>query len=976
MSWKHVILGCAAFAGCAEGGPRPPGGFEREVRGGALHADAIRGVAADAVAMDEVLRTAVPLRAAFHDVTAADLDPSVRTTEAGGAPLTSVYAGQVIDGVPIHGAYVYLATHPDGDGGGELVGSSYHLFQGAAVDTTPEVAEDAAVSAARDALRVDGGAPARSAALEIWPLDGELTLVWDVVVEGANARGLVIAGGPRAGRVEVVDDRLYETHGTVTGWVATGGAPGGHGTARQVPLAEVDVHAGGASVESDRDGTYTIDAASGSTITAVAAGRAARVESADPTAVVGASARAAANVDLVVGSAAGERPLAVVTAYQAVERAHAFLLANGVTAEELGGPVDVIVNEQDTCNAYYSPPLRRLNFYRSGGGCRNSAETTIATHEYGHVVDDTFGGITNGGLSEGWGDLLACLVTKQPVIGPDLFDEGGIIRTCDNDYIFPPSGRADDVHDLGQAWSGFGWHLRAALIDELGPAAGDELARELLLPSFVTNAPDIPTAVREAFLRDDDDGDLRNHTPHWDALIAAARRHGLDFVADQDLAPPAAIADLAASAVSATRVELTWTAPGDDAGRGSAARYELRWSAAPITEANFAAAAQATAPKPAAAGAHQTVTIAVPPVGRVYVALRAEDELGNTAPLSNVALASLPAPATVFDDGAEHGLGDWKASGLWHVTKRQAGHGAASFWYGQEATGNYDTGARNHGTLLSPVIDLAGAKKPVLAWTERIDVEGDTDHDTLTVSAVDVDDPDVSIEVDKPGGWTGTFAPRILDLSRLAGHRVQLHFDVDTVDRNRNQGLGWSIDDVRVIADQAPGMPAPPPPPQQGGGLIVNEALVDPPDGFDANGDGSWSSRADEFVELVNTGAAPLDLGGATLSDSAQVRVTFAAGTVVAPGKALVVFGGAAPRLTGVVTVGSDGLFLNNDGDSVTVRRADGTVLADLRWGAEAGHDQSLTREIDGDPDSPMVGHLTRSSAPASPGTRADGRPF
>ena len=68
-------------------------------------------------------------------------------------------------------------------------------------------------------------------------------------------------------------------------------------------------------------------------------------------------------------------------------------------------------------------------------------------HEYGHFVDDMYGGITEGGLSEGWGDTLACFALDNPVVGGDLFTDGSIIRTCDNDYQYPPSG-SDEVHAL------------------------------------------------------------------------------------------------------------------------------------------------------------------------------------------------------------------------------------------------------------------------------------------------------------------------------------------------------------------------------------------------------------------------------------------------------------------------------------------------------------------------------------------------
>ena len=971
MRWKHVVLGYVAVMGCAESGPRPPSGFDREVRGGALHDDPVRGVGKEAIALDEVLRTAAPLREAVAGIEAADLDAAVTTTDAGGAPLTTMFAGQHIDGVPIHGAYLYLAMRPGGDGGGELVGSSYHLYQGASIDTEPAVALADAVIAARGALRAEADVPVRTAELAIWPLAGELTLVWDVVLEGAEARALVVASGARVGRVELEDDRRAETRGTVSGWIAVGGAPGGDGTGKLVPLAEATVSAGAATTITGGDGRYTLAAGAGAMIGAGASGRAARVVSADG-AEVAASAPAAAKVDLTVGSATAERSLAVVTAFHTITRTRAFLLANGFEADQLGGPVDARVNVTGSCNAYYLPGQRRLEFLRAGGGCRNAGEATVVAHEYGHFVDDSFGGIIDDGLSEGWGDLLACLSTRQPVVGGDMFLDGSFIRTCDNDYRYPRGGD-DDPHDLGQAWAGFGWHLRAALIAKLGATAGDELARGLLLPSLITNAPDIAAAVREVFLRDDDDGDLRNHTPHWELLLAAAERHGLGFAIEHDLAPPAAIGDLRAASASATRIELRWTAPGDDGRRGSAAAYDLRWSTAPITEAGFAAATRLPAPRPGPAGSAQLTSIVVPPVGTAYVALRARDERGNTGPLSNVLAVRLAAPAVIFRDGAEHGLGGWEAGGLWHVTTHHAGEGVASFWYGLEASGSYDTGTRNRGALVSPVIDLAGVSGPVLVLSERIDVEGDPTHDHLTITVVDAEDPDVAIAVPKATGWTGAFRPRLIDLAGLSGRRIRVRFEVDTVDRTGNAGQGWSVDDIEVIADQRP---APNPEPTTPPRLMINEILADPPAGYDADGDGTAGAVSDEFVELINAGTAALDLSGGSISDGERIRGVFAPGTVVPAGGVLVVFGGGVPRLMGIHTVSFGPLQLNNGGDTVTVRTAGGALLATAAFGSEGGRDQSLVRAVDGDPAAGFVLHQTRAAAVASPGRRASGQPF
>ena len=54
-----------------------------------------------------------------------------------------------------------------------------------------------------------------------------------------------------------------------------------------------------------------------------------------------------------------------------------------------------------------------------------------------------------------------------------------------------------------------------------------------------------------------------------------------------DPGPPGAVTDLAASNYLPHGMTLTFTAPGDDSTAGTAARYEVRRSPEPITEANW-----------------------------------------------------------------------------------------------------------------------------------------------------------------------------------------------------------------------------------------------------------------------------------------------------------------------------------------------------------------------------------------------------
>ncbi len=183
-------------------------------------------------------------------------------------------------------------------------------------------------------------------------------------------------------------------------------------------------------------------------------------------------------------------------------------------------PVGVWTNIPDTCNAFYFDG--NIHFFVSGDGCPNTAYDTVIYHEYGHLIDDAIGGIESGGLSEGWGDVLAVFVTGQPLIGEN-FNGGSDLRTADNNYIFDPS---DEIHDQGQAWAGFAWHLREALISSMGAEAGEALAEDLVLPVFWGAPLSIPQAVQMVSWVDDDNGDLGDGTPHQSQINTAGDRHG------------------------------------------------------------------------------------------------------------------------------------------------------------------------------------------------------------------------------------------------------------------------------------------------------------------------------------------------------------------------------------------------------------------------------------------------------------------
>lgn len=183
-----------------------------------------------------------------------------------------------------------------------------------------------------------------------------------------------------------------------------------------------------------------------------------------------------------------------------------------------------------------------------------------------------------------------------------------------------------------------------------------------------------------------------------------------------------------------------------------------------------------------------------------------------------------------------------------------------------------------------------------------------------------------------------------------------------------------------AICNAAPAQQAPP--------LIINEYLADPPDGSvgDANGDGTRSASQDEFIELVNDGFEPLDIGGFTISDAAQVRFTFPAGAVIPAGEATVVFGGGNPvgafgnaAQNGLVfRAGGGGLSLNNGVDSIIIKDHLGNEVTRRDYPAADGSaNQSLTRSPD--LSGAFVRHATvaeSGGALFSPGARINGEPF
>jgi chitodextrinase len=148
-----------------------------------------------------------------------------------------------------------------------------------------------------------------------------------------------------------------------------------------------------------------------------------------------------------------------------------------------------------------------------------------------------------------------------------------------------------------------------------------------------------------------------DEVPNWSAISNVITR---TTAAAPDVVRPAA-ANITITTVGDTSVTIAWTAVGDDSLSGNATTYDVRFSTAPITAANWGSATAATGePAPAAPGAAQSMQVrGLARQTTYYFALRTQDEAGNLSALSNVP------NATTLDSLRPASVRDLAASFVW-----------------------------------------------------------------------------------------------------------------------------------------------------------------------------------------------------------------------------------------------------------------------------------------------------------------------
>ena len=290
------------------------------------------------------------------------------------------------------------------------------------------------------------------------------------------------------------------------------------------------------------------------------------------------------------GASAGDTPASRSAFYEVnklMEMARGWLPANTWLQAQL----TTNVNLNSTCNAFYSPSLGTINFYKSGGGCRNTGEiAAVFDHEWGHGLDDNDTGGVLSTSSETYADVAAIYRLQASCVGYGFFQtvNNGCGTTADGTGFnaneaatgaahcaLDCSGVRDvdwDKHanhtpdtpqnfSCGSCTSGSGPCGRQVHCDAAPSrqAAWDFVARDLTAAPFNMSLNDAFVVGNKVFYQgsgvigswhactcpstsdgcgatngymawlaaDDDNGNLADGTPHMTALFAAFNRHNI-----------------------------------------------------------------------------------------------------------------------------------------------------------------------------------------------------------------------------------------------------------------------------------------------------------------------------------------------------------------------------------------------------------------------------------------------------------------
>ena len=475
-------------------------------------------------------------------------------------------------------------------------------------------------------------------------------------------------------------------------------------------------------------------------------------------------------------------------------------------------------NLASTCNAYFDGVS--VNMYQAGGGCNATSYSTVVSHEMGHWYNVLYGtGNGSDGMGEGNADVFSLLMYNTPHLGLDFQGQGaGPLRTGTNGLMFcgdaSPGCHGGAVHTEGQVWMGAVWKMFVRLETAFGNAQADMITDSLFLGWMNSyNQTQIKSVIEMQWLTlDDDNGNINDGTPHYDALDDGFTDQGfpgfdlpfIDIVSVTDL--PDQNSEIGPYVVNANVVSLT---------AATITGVNLSYN---VNGGTFSTIAMnSTGGNNWSAGIPGQVS---PAVVRYYVV--ATDSAAHTesspdgAP-GNQGLATykfvVGNEVTLFTEDFESGDGGWTHGTFGDTSNSQddwqfgtpggqsgdpgSAASGSNCWGNDLSIGNFNGAYQDnvHNWLRSPNINLTGSVGTVLRYNRWLTVEsGQFDQARISINGVQVwVNPSNGNTSDT--GWTS----HEVDISALADNNpsVQIEFSLQS-DAGLTFG-GWTLDDVEIL---------------------------------------------------------------------------------------------------------------------------------------------------------------------------------
>ena len=408
---------------------------------------------------------------------------------------------------------------------------------------------------------------------------------------------------------------------------------------------------------------------------------------------------------------------------------------------------------------------------------------------------------------------------------------------------------ANEVHNMGEVWCVTLWEARANLIAKYGPTVGNQLMLQLVTDGM-NLSPANPNFLqaRDAILQADQ---VNTGGANKNQLWAAFAKRGMGFSATS---PGSSTTTGLVEAYDLPDFLKVTPATGLDSngaigGPFSPASQSYTLSNTGTSALNWTAGKTAawldisSTTGSLSPGSSNTVVLTINATANSLSAGAYSDTVtfSNTASgatQSRVVTLTIHGP-TIFLADFEDGSGGYNSDGftytpdpdstsnLWHGTARRSVSPSHSQYYGLESTGNYNTGARTAGNLLSPNISLVGVTSPIiLSYKYFMQTENSPSWDIATVQ----------ISTNSGITWitlgtltdSASFTTVSSDISAYAGKKIQIRFNFDTIDGVANTYEGWYIDDVMITGTPAmPGIAVTvPTTATEGDGVLTGQGVV------------------------------------------------------------------------------------------------------------------------------------------------------